>query len=122
MKRFVNLLLMQAIHDSAERMEFSLVENSVGREFAERMEFVPLVENSANREFRISYSGNGKSWNVTPPPSQLFGPAINVLCNYAGVNYYAKGTVSGRFETTSPASSWRFESHDLTKGIVLVRE
>ena len=97
----VKLILQTAILDSADRIEFS------------------LTGCSPEAEFRVSCLSKGKIHDFMPPPSHLFDPVIVTLCNYASVPYYAKGPVKGRLETKSPDSSWRFESEDLKKSVVL---
>jgi hypothetical protein len=99
--RLVSLILQQAILDSADRIEFS------------------LTGCSPKTQFCVSCSCNGKVHYFAPSPGELFEPVIVTLCNYASVPYYAKRPVKGRIETTSPDSSWFFESEDLKKSVVL---
>jgi len=99
--RFVCMILLQMVRDSAERVEFS------------------LVDSLPEAGFHISCSIKGRMYDMSPPPSHLFKPVVVALCNYASVPYYAKGTVEGKIETTNPASSWLLQSEDLRKHVVL---
>jgi hypothetical protein len=99
--RFVSVIVFIALQDSAERIEFSLLD--------------ALPEAT----FRVSYSVKGLTHDISPPPRHLFEPVVVALCTYASVPYYAKGPVRGRIETRNPASSWLLESEDLRKHVVL---
>ena len=99
--RFIGVILRQAVRDSAERVEFS------------------LVDSLPEARFHISYSIKDRMYDVSPPPRHLFEPVVVTLCNYASVPYYAKGSVKGKIETTNPDSSWLLQSEDLRKHVVL---
>jgi hypothetical protein len=99
--RFIGVILRQAIRDSYERVELS------------------LVESLPEATFHISCSVKGRKYDMSPPPRHLFEPVVVALCNYASVPYYAKGSVEGKIETVNPASSWLLQSEDLRKHVVL---
>jgi|GEM_PF-5697072 len=63
----------------------------------------------------------GRLYDMVPPPARFFKPIVVVLCNYASVLYYSKGSVKDKIETKNPASTWLFESDDLQKRVVLTR-
>jgi hypothetical protein len=99
--KFVGMILLQMIRDSAEGVEFF------------------LVDSLPEAKFQISCSIKNRTYYMSPPPRHLFEPVVVALCNYASVPYYAKGWVKGRIETTNPASSWLLQSEDLRKHVVL---
>jgi hypothetical protein len=101
--RFVSVILQQALHDGAERIEFS------------------LEDPSSEKGFRIKYSGKELNYEIVPAASSLFDPAVVVLCNCASVPYYASGTVRGILQTKQPDSRWRLESDNLKKHVSLSR-
>ena len=99
--KFVAVILRQMVHDSADKVEFS------------------LADSLPEATFHISGSIKGRMFVMQPPPRHLFEPVVVVLCNHASVPYYTKGTVEGKIETTNPVSSWLLQSEDLRKHVVL---
>jgi hypothetical protein len=97
------MVLQQALGDGAQRIEFS------------------LVEPASEKGVRIRYSGKLPHCEMEPMPANLFDPVVVVLCNYASISYYALGRVQGTLHTRLPDSSWRVESDNLKKHVVLQR-
>ena len=102
-QRLASLILSQAIFDHAERLEIS------------------LDDIASDTGVRFAVSVRGSIQQLAPASGRLFEPLVVVFCNYAGVAYYSKGCVEGTIETQRPRSSWRLQSDDLRRAIVLLR-
>ena len=99
--RFVNLILLHAIWDDAEKIEFL------------------LLNATSETGLRMSYTIKGTKVDMTPAPGSLFRPAVDVLCNYASIAYYAKSPSRGEIRTMRPDSHWLLESDDLENHVLL---
>jgi hypothetical protein len=102
--RLLALVFSLAVSDRAEKLVFE------------------LSDSSSEEGVRMSYVAKGTVHVLAPAAGCLFDPMVTVLCNHASLDYYTRGPVNGKVQTKNPASTWRLESDDLKKHVVLWRE
>ena len=99
--RLVHFILQQAVLDGADRIEFC------------------LADESSDTGFQIAVRTHASESKLPLSPGCLFSPCMVILCNHAGVAYYAKGHVKGKIRTINPTSEWVMESDDLQQRLLL---
>jgi len=97
-KKFVELILGQAIWNKTDKLIFRLGE-----------------------QFEITAVIGEREEKFAPAPSSLYEPIIRVLLAASEIQYWTKGEVSAPFETVNPVSRWTLESKDLSRSLVLRR-
>jgi hypothetical protein len=99
--RYVHLILHQALSCSAERIRFS------------------LSNESSKSGLRISFLNKATWAEQTPAPGHMFAPLVSLLCSYASVGESTQGPVRGQVQTKQPDTCWLLESANLKDHLVL---
>jgi len=122
-QKFVHLVLRQAIADKADKIEFRLVRETPPPDpllIADLILANPGdIHTTNDGGFQISYRVRDNEYQMAPAPSNIFSPCMVVLCNHAGIPYYATAMVTGTIRTKNPATQWTLESDNLRKRVIL---